>query len=112
MECEIEEIIVEFPPVINIPVRSSLYLGKRRNLMLNIHGGMVHRMRPYSYMKLTSDRWVKFIDYLATINEVLKSIVLMTRWVSFCAHIANGYYVTEQPLALCEYRLSQYAFVL
>ena len=111
MECEIEELIVKFPPVINIPGRSSLYLGKKRILELHTRGGVVYLMTPYNYVKLTPDRWVKFIDYLETINEELKAIVFMTGQVSFCAHIGNEYYVTlNSPWRYVN--ISQYVFLL
>jgi len=48
MECEIEQLIVEFPPVINIHGRSCLYLGKKRILSLNTEGGVVHLISPYN----------------------------------------------------------------
>jgi len=81
MECKIEQLIIEFPPVINIPGRSCLYLGKKRILSLNTEGGVVHLISPYNYVKLTSDQWAKPIENLKTINEELKAIVFMTRQV-------------------------------
>jgi len=111
MECEIEQLIIEFPPVINIPGRSCLYLGKKSILSLNTRGGVVHLISSYNYVKLTSDRWAKLIENLKTINEELKAIVFMTRQVSFCVHIGNEYYVTlNSPWRYVN--INQYVFVL